>query len=194
MAAEYENMLNGVGYGNISVYVYDNLTEKPIAGVLVTSGSLSGQTGTDGTFLLSGLNAGSNLVTVSKSGYDTLEAYVTVTVGQTVTRTFPMILTASESVPTSFMIDLAGIVPYTMIVGEERTIYNTFGMSDGTTETGESTFVTYYVSDSSVASLTPSMAGTTITGLKAGKVTLYGVMSFPGRSDLKSNTISVTVT
>ena len=192
-AANYETIFQHGGAGNISVYLYDPDTQQPVSGVSVSASSSTTivTTGSDGKCLLSNLWAGDNLITATKSGYDGFTTQVIVIDRQTVSIQEPM-FKPSPTV-TSFAINMRGAPPFNINVGDFNVIDNTFQLSDGSTQEGESDFVKYYVSNPSLVSLEPTVSGTEVIGVQPGIVTIYGVFSFPGQSPLTLNTISLTI-
>jgi len=83
-ASEIEMYTLDTGYATITV---TDSSGNALSGATVTVGSVSGTTGSDGTVTLSGLTAGSNIVTVSLAGYTTATSTVTITEGTTATAT-----------------------------------------------------------------------------------------------------------
>ena len=73
------------GTGSVTGTVTDTATGQPVAGATVAVPGLSLTTGSDGSYTLAGLPAGSYQVSVSDYGYQDAAATVTVTAGQATT-------------------------------------------------------------------------------------------------------------
>ncbi|MGV8123522.1 MAG: carboxypeptidase regulatory-like domain-containing protein [Candidatus Xenobiia bacterium LiM19] len=76
--------------GSIEGKVTDAATGKPLQGAEVKGGSSAGTTDESGVYTLAGIQAGDCAVTVSKDGYSSASATITVKAGETVTKDFSL--------------------------------------------------------------------------------------------------------
>jgi hypothetical protein len=143
--------------GSITGTVTDASTGQPVGGATVSVPRLSVTTGSDGTYTLNGLPAGSYQVTVSGYGYQSQSRAVTITAGQATTQNFGLTGTPHETV--------SGTI--TAGTGTAWPLYAEVSWSDGNGHRG-STYTTPATGKYSLSLLEDSEYSLTVTPLYPG--------------------------
>jgi hypothetical protein len=146
-----------IATGSVTGTVTDASTGQLIAGATVSIPRLQGTTGSDGSYTLSGLPAGSYQVSVSDYGYQTQTQAVTVTAGQATTENIQLTSTPHETV--------SGTV--TSGTGTAWPLYAQVSWSDGNGHSG-----TVYT--------TPDTGQYSLSLLENGSYTLTVTPLYPG--------------
>lgn len=154
--------------GSITGTVTDASTGQPVAGATVSVPGQSLTTGSDGSYTLAGLPAGSYQVTVSDYGYQNATATVTVTAGQATTENTQLTGRPHETV--------TGAV--TAGPGTAWPLYAQVSWSDGNGHSG-----TVYT--------TPSTGQYTLSVLEDGSYTLTVTPLYPGYTAPAAQTVTV---
>jgi hypothetical protein len=152
--------VSGLAYtqtGSVTGTITDATTDQPIAGATVSIPRLQVTTGSDGTYTLNGLPAGSYQMTVSDYGYQTQTQTVTVTAGQATSQNMQLTGSPHETV--------SGTV--TAGTGTAWPLYAQVSWSDGNGHSG-----TVYT--------TPATGQYSLSLLASGSYTLTVSPLYPG--------------
>ncbi|MGI6294977.1 MAG: N-acetylmuramoyl-L-alanine amidase [Armatimonadota bacterium] len=97
--------------GNITGTVRNSANNAALSGVAVTAGGASATTNASGVYTFSGLAPGSYTVNVSKAGFTSQSASVTVTAGQTTTKDFSLVSTDTTAPTNPSGLTATGVSP-----------------------------------------------------------------------------------
>ncbi len=81
--------------GNVRGIVTESGSEKVLEGVFISIGSISVTSGSDGSYQLTGVSAGTQTINATKSGYDSYSTGITVTAGETTAQNIEMSVKSS---------------------------------------------------------------------------------------------------